>query len=228
MRQTGDHIPAERFDKMPYNPFTVPSGELFLTHYVELNKHRALYTPPVSEPDGPNYEALPIESIDIMAQVVAVVFDADSPLKDSEDLSYRMRSALLSLDVDDGFVHREVMSRGVFFRKMVYEYFRLTQNYQLEQWWSMKSLFHAFARQTQTPIQKLSGDEIKALITMTDAMEDLKKQIARLSFSLFKDTESARIVTAEKLEDTLAGEPEMRATSYDPDMGDYEFEDAEL
>lgn len=218
MRATGDYIEPEKFSAMAYNPFAVPEDQYFVEYYPELRKHRKLYTPPLAAPGYPDYESWSREYVDDLVRVVVVVLDQDSPLSDSEDLEYRLRSALVSLSVQDAIVTREVLSRGAFFRKTVYEYFRISRNYDLEQWWSLKTLYHTFARLTQNPGSDLSKDQVSSLISMANEMEDLKKKIARISLLLFKDRESERLVTAERAEDVLAGEPELRADDLDPDM----------
>ena len=224
MRNDGDRIDPAKFAPIALNPFEVPDDVLFLQYYPEIRRNSAFRTLPLAEPGQKNYDGWDIEQIDDLLRIVAVIIDPDSPLSDSADMQYRVNSAVKSLGTQDPMVIREAESRGALFRAQIYNYFRLVRNYDFEQWWSLKTMYHTFARNTQNPPASLTKDEANSLIAQTEAMDTLRKRIASLSLTLFKDRESERIITSEKMADPMQGEAELRADDVDPDMGELDLE----
>jgi hypothetical protein len=192
----------EAFDQMTINPLNVPKG-VYVFEYFEALKRKKVFQ---VLPEG--YDQWTLEDLHTILCFVIFLVDPESPLAGESDMKYRIEQCLLLCSQKKGsLVREEVVSQGLLYRKLVYEYFRYVNEYDYETWWTLKLAFHNDSEFLRRPLSSddIEASKINARRALQDGLADRQKEIVQLQNRLFPTKRLERMIVEAAQEEEPGG-----------------------
>lgn len=222
MNMKGRVYSSAEFEAMEFNPFGL-KGKAIHEHYELLRRRPDKWAPPFFVPafDGDTnpYVGWTEEDTGCMVSVAAMCIDDQSPLYDIGDLDFKVNSALESLraaGLSTTPAAKEVSKTGRYFEKVLYEYFRIANDAEYEEWWTVKSLFHQMTRRVRSANNDLDDSTAAATLRYYAKLEEVKNKMYAIQQSLFHSERVERLITRQADADDPGGYVEQYALNEDP------------
>lgn len=198
------------FAEMTLNPFVVPDG-VFMQDFYEVFKRRSVFkTLPqniskLSEKERESY-LWNFPDLDMFLRYIVIFIDPESPMYNQTDFDYKKKQALMLLEVEPGSnVHNEIESEGRYFFLAVFEFFKIVNDLQYEEWFSQKINFHHATDILRQPIPVTDTSAINARRNLATSLPELRKTLLKLQASLFKDKRTEKMIVNMATEDSVGG-----------------------
>lgn len=225
----GRAYPISDFDSMEFNPFAVPTDGTIMGYYEHLSRRPDRWSAPEFVVDRYNkevsYKHWSNEDCSVLLSIIVLSIDNQSPLYRITDIDYKLECALATMGSRGKIqphVVEEVLNNSFFFEKVMTNFFKVVNDYQYEEWFTKKSLYHyltSVARDSTSGLEMVPiADRLKA----NKELKSLREEIAIAQQSLFPSERTAKIISRQSEADDLGGFVEEYAMNEDPLLNGYE------